>query len=130
MREVREQLAGSPDARIDRPHPEALLRALLAAFPDRVARRRDSSTGKGVMVGGRGVRMAPQSAVTDAELFVCVDVDAGQSEAIVRQASAIERGVAAGATVADGGRSFSFIRLKRASSAAAARIGTIWCSTR
>ena len=43
------------------------------------------------MVGGRGVRMAPQSAVTEAELFVCVDVDAGQSEAIVRQASAIER---------------------------------------
>jgi ATP-dependent helicase HrpB len=92
VREVREQLAGSPDARIDRPQPESLSRALLAAFPDRVARRRDSSTGKGVMVGGRGVRMAPQSAVTEAELFVCVDVDAGQTEAIVRQASAIERG--------------------------------------
>jgi ATP-dependent helicase HrpB len=56
-----------------------------------VARRRDSSTGKGVMVGGRGVRMAPQSAVSNAEFFVCVDVDAGQTEALVRQASAIER---------------------------------------
>jgi ATP-dependent helicase HrpB len=92
MREVREQLADNRETPAGRPHPEALLRALLAAFPDRVARRRDSSTGKGVMVGGRGVRMAPQSAVTDAELFLCVDVDAGQTEAIVRQASAIERG--------------------------------------
>ncbi|HXY33558.1 MAG TPA: ATP-dependent helicase C-terminal domain-containing protein [Planctomycetaceae bacterium] len=93
--EVREQL-GDRQGRADRPQsgrpqPDALLRALLAAFPDRVARRRDSSTGKGVMVGGRGVRLAPQSAVTEAELFVCVDVDAGQTEAIVRQASAVER---------------------------------------
>jgi ATP-dependent helicase HrpB len=70
---------------------DGLLRALLAALPDRLAKRRDSSGGKGVMVGGRGVRLAPQSAVTGAELFVCVDVDAGQTEAIVRQASAVER---------------------------------------
>jgi ATP-dependent helicase HrpB len=89
--EVRGKVAQSRDHASDRPHPEALLHALLAAFPDRVAKRRDSSTGKGVMVGGRGVRLAPQSAVTGADLFVCVDVDAGQTEAIVRQASAIER---------------------------------------
>jgi ATP-dependent helicase HrpB len=89
--EVRAHLFGSRQTAADRPEPEGLLRALLAAFPDRVARRRDSSSGKGVMVGGRGVRLAPQSAVTDTELFVCVDVDAGQTEALVRQASAIER---------------------------------------
>ncbi len=89
--EVRGKVAERRDKSPDRAEPEALLRALLAAFPDRVAKRRDSSTGKGVMVGGRGVRLAPQSAVTAAELFVCVDVDAGQTEAIVRQASAIER---------------------------------------
>jgi ATP-dependent helicase HrpB len=89
--EVRGQLAGSRETVVDRPQPEALSRAILAAFPDRLAKRRDSSAGKGVMVGGRGVRMAPQSAVTEAELFVCVDVDAGQTEAVVRQASAVER---------------------------------------
>jgi ATP-dependent helicase HrpB len=71
--------------------PEAFLRCLLSAFGDRLARRRESSTGKGLMVGGRGVRLAPQCAVTDAELFLCIDVDAGQSEAIVRQASAVDR---------------------------------------
>jgi ATP-dependent helicase HrpB len=91
MKEVREHLGGDRRGASTPPKPEALLHALLAAFPDRVARRRDSSTGKGVMVGGRGVRMAPQSAVSNAEFFVCVDVDAGQTEALVRQASAVER---------------------------------------
>jgi ATP-dependent helicase HrpB len=43
------------------------------------------------MVGGRGVRLADESAVGEAELFVCVDVDAGATEALVRQASAIQR---------------------------------------
>jgi ATP-dependent helicase HrpB len=70
---------------------EAVLRALLAAFPDRLARRREPGSRKGVMVGGRGVRLAPASAVTEPELFLCVDVDAGQTEALVRQASAVER---------------------------------------
>ncbi len=70
---------------------EALLRALLAAFPDRLARRREAGGRRGVMVGGRGVRLAPASGVTGSELFLCVDVDAGAGEALVRQASAVER---------------------------------------
>src|SRR5262249_30996845 len=70
---------------------EAVLRALLAAFPDRVARRREAGGRRGGMVGGRGVRLAPSSGVTESELFVCVDVDAGQTETLVRQASAIQR---------------------------------------
>ena len=43
------------------------------------------------MVGGRGVRLAPASGVLEAEFFLCIDVDAGQKETLVRQASAIER---------------------------------------
>lgn len=70
---------------------EALLRSLLAAFPDRLARRREAGGRRGVMVGGRGVQLAPGSAVTEAELFVCVDVDAGAAETLVRQASAVQR---------------------------------------
>src|SRR5437660_768906 len=66
-------------------------RALFAAFPDRLARRRNPGGAKGVMVGGRGVRLAPTSGVTESELFVCVDVDAGQAETLVRQASAVAR---------------------------------------
>ena len=70
---------------------EALLRSLLAAFPDRLARRREPGGRRGVMVGGRGVRLAPTSGVTEPELFLCVDVDAGQTESLVRQASAVQR---------------------------------------
>ena len=70
---------------------EAVLRALLAAFPDRVARRRQPGSRRGVMVGGRGVSLVPSSGVTEPELFVCVDVDAGRVETLVRQASAVRR---------------------------------------
>ena len=70
---------------------EVVLRALLGAFPDRVARRREPGSGRGVMVGGRGVRLAPSSGVTEPELFLCVDVDAGETESLVRQASAVRR---------------------------------------
>ena len=44
-----------------------------------------------MMVGGRGVCLAPSSGVRDAEFFLCIDVDAGQKETWVRQASALER---------------------------------------
>ncbi len=74
---------------------DAILRAVLAAYPDRVARRRSSGETRAVMVGGRGVRLAAESAVHEPELFVCVDVDAGRrgerAEALVRSASGIER---------------------------------------
>jgi ATP-dependent helicase HrpB len=44
------------------------------------------------MIGGRGVRLAKQSAVSQAPLFVCVDLEEiGKSDALVRQASAVER---------------------------------------
>ena len=71
------------------------LRALLAAYADRVVRRRDDESERGVLVGGRGVRLAEESAVHDGELYVAVDLDAGRAgehaEALVRQASRIER---------------------------------------
>jgi ATP-dependent helicase HrpB len=70
---------------------EALLRALLAAFPDRLTRRRPDDPRRGVMVGGRGVRLAGESAVAEGELYVAVELDAGQGEALVRQASTVER---------------------------------------
>lgn len=70
---------------------EAVLRALLAAFPDRLARRSNPGSRFGRMVGGRGLRLADTSAVRDAMLFLAVDVDRGTSEALVWQASAVRR---------------------------------------
>jgi ATP-dependent helicase HrpB len=44
------------------------------------------------MVGGRGVRLADESAVADAELFVAVELsESGGAETLVRQASAVDR---------------------------------------
>ncbi len=70
---------------------EAVMRSLLAAYPDRLARRREAESRRGVMVGGRGVRLAPTSGVTEPELFLCIDVDASRTETLVRQASMVQR---------------------------------------
>jgi len=70
---------------------EAVRQSLLTAFPDRLVRRSGPGSRSGRMVGGRGVRMADSSAVRNAPLFLAVDVDRGESEALVRLASAVER---------------------------------------
>ncbi len=71
---------------------ETLQRALLAGFPDRVAKRRSNGSASALMVGGRAVQLSSTSGVHQAEYFVCVDVDAGGTgpNASVRQASAVE----------------------------------------
>ena len=71
-----------------------LQRAIFTAWADRLARRREPGSDRAVMVGGRGVRLARESAVKEAELFVCVSLDdrsGPRSEALVRIASAVER---------------------------------------
>jgi ATP-dependent helicase HrpB len=50
---------------------DVLLKALLVAYPDRLVKRRGNE-GTGVMVGGRGVRLAPGSVVRDADLFLAL----------------------------------------------------------
>jgi ATP-dependent helicase HrpB len=85
------ELGETGSGRASLTNDDVILRALLAAFPDRVIRRREPGSRRGLMVGGRGVRLAPDSAVTESELFLGIDVDAGQAEALVRQASAVRR---------------------------------------
>lgn len=71
---------------------EAVRRALLAAYPDRVARRRDPAGRRAVMVGSRGVVLHERSAVRESPLFVCIEIEEiGRADSLVRQASAIER---------------------------------------
>lgn len=70
---------------------DIISRAMLVAFPDRLARRRKSGDKKGRMVGGRGVRIGVASGVHEPELFLCIDVDDAAHEANVRQASGIDR---------------------------------------
>ena len=51
---------------------EDMLKWLLLAYPDRVVKRRGAER-TGVMVGGRGVRLGPESVVRDAELYLALD---------------------------------------------------------
>ena len=82
---------------LDAPDEETMLRWILLAYPDRVVRRRGAEA-TGVMVGGRGVRLEPESVVRDAEFFLALDPRedrraAGVAlEARVRIASRIEAG--------------------------------------
>src|SRR5579862_5852904 len=70
-------------------------RAVLAGYPDRVAKRRAPKSPRFVLVSGTGAQLARESGVHDAEFIVAVDL-AGRAagtagEAIVRLATAIER---------------------------------------
>ena len=84
------RLVDSSVSRGELPDDEALMRALAAAYPDRVAKRRQSGSDRGVMVGGRGVKLDGRSNVRSSELFLCIDVDSRGSETLVRAASKVE----------------------------------------
>ncbi len=88
VKRLAERLAGRQRGA---PDDDAVLRAIFAAFPDRLARRRAPGSDRAVLVGGRGVRLGRESAVRDAEFLVCFDLDAGRGEARCRGASKVER---------------------------------------
>ncbi|MDP2344148.1 MAG: helicase-related protein [Deltaproteobacteria bacterium] len=70
-----------------------LKRALLAGFPDRLCRRRRSGEAEAVMVGQRGVRLASESGVVDAELFLALSLEGQGASSLVRVAEAIDIGM-------------------------------------
>ena len=57
---------------------DAFSRLLLAAFPDRIAKRRNEGGGRFVLVQGRGVRLSQNSHLVDSPYIVAVAVDAGE----------------------------------------------------
>jgi ATP-dependent helicase HrpB len=79
------------------PTEHALLLATLAAYPDRVARRRAPGSDEIVLVGGGSGRLDPASVVRGAPLLVAVDAEerrgdrraGARAEARVRIASAV-----------------------------------------
>jgi ATP-dependent helicase HrpB len=92
---ARDQLAGDARDRLAGGEADdALLRSLLAGYPDRVALRRAKGSPEAVMIGGRGVKLARESAVRDAEWFLVLDGSGARgierSQALVRSASALD----------------------------------------
>jgi ATP-dependent helicase HrpB len=84
--------------------PPHLLRALLAGYPDRVARRRGPGSSRVVLASGHGAALGAESGVRESEYLVAIDVvaadpawrpgaggDSAAAEARVRAASAVER---------------------------------------
>jgi ATP-dependent helicase HrpB len=73
--------------------PDGLRRALLAGFPDRLARRRADGSDRLLLATGRGARLHPHSAVRQAPLLLALDVlDTDEAEAVVHLASEVEVG--------------------------------------
>jgi ATP-dependent helicase HrpB len=74
---------------------DTLMRAALAAYPDRVARRRAAGSARFVLASGHGAILGRESGVREPEYIVALDVVAGArgpgSEALIRMASRIER---------------------------------------
>ena len=82
-----------PDHAAMEPTDMALRRLILTAFPDRLCRRRSPGQSAAVMVGGRGIKLAEESGVREAELFVALSADAGRpglhAVSLARMASAV-----------------------------------------
>jgi ATP-dependent helicase HrpB len=91
-REIEQLAADVVERRRPRIGDVEFRRALLAGYPDRVARRRESGSPRLVLSSGHGAVLAEESGVRLAPLLVALDVQAGPAgEARVRVASAIER---------------------------------------
>ncbi len=90
---VARRLPGAERTQDGGPDDADLLKLVLLAYPDRVVKRRGGDGSTGLMVGGRGVRLDPESVVRDADLFLALDPRedrrAGALEARVRVASAV-----------------------------------------
>jgi ATP-dependent helicase HrpB len=96
-RDLRETFARSGRA-ADAIGDEAFRKAVLAGYPDRLARRREKGGDKFLLASGTGARLARESGVHDAEFIVAVDVTAGTgppgsatADALIRLATGIER---------------------------------------
>jgi len=75
---------------------ERFLRAILAGYPDRVAKRREPRSPRVLLASGHGAMLARESGVLSHEYLVAVEVTShtatsGASEALIRIASGIEK---------------------------------------
>lgn len=74
-------------------HDDDLRRAVLAAYPDRVARRRVAGADRFLLASGSGAQLARESGVRRAGFIVAVEVSGGSiagAEPIIRLASAVD----------------------------------------
>ena len=81
-----------PPAAAARPPEEALLRLVLAGFPDRIARRRRPGGAEAILAGGTPLAFDSRCSVRSAELVAVVETSASPNGPDrIRLASAVER---------------------------------------
>jgi ATP-dependent helicase HrpB len=83
-------LGGAASSHVDE---RELRRALLAGYPDRVGRRRPTDRMRLLLSSGRGAKMGRESAVTQGEWLVALDLTSGpmgSPDALLRAASVVE----------------------------------------
>ncbi len=92
IRQSAEQLSGLVAADSREAELEDVQKVLLLSQLDRLCRRRDSGD-RGLMVGGRGVRLVPESLARGSEFFVALQgVDqGGQADTLVSLASGFDK---------------------------------------
>jgi ATP-dependent helicase HrpB len=74
--------------------PDITSRLLLCAFPDRIARRRDDSEGRFVLIQGRGVRFTSVSTLGSSPFIVAAHMDAGEKgEGVVHIAASLSEAI-------------------------------------
>lgn len=72
----------------------AVSRLLLAAYPDRLARRRSPGDASYLLANGRGAALSHRSAVRNAEYIIAVSLDGGsQTEAVIHLVSEISEDI-------------------------------------
>jgi len=94
-RELQEIVAESARGGSSIDADERLLRALLAGFPDRVARRREPASPRLALSAGTGALLGRESGVREGELLIALEITSGAAgvsgEPLVRVASRVER---------------------------------------
>jgi ATP-dependent helicase HrpB len=80
----------APSPRTNADREAACLRAILAGYPDRVAKRRRPRSPEIVFAAGGSATLDPTSVVHDAEFMVAVDAEERRGGVVVRLASRID----------------------------------------
>ncbi len=69
---------------------DAISRLLLAAYPDRICKRREAGNRSYVLAQGRSVRLSPDSHLVSSPYLIAVNVDAGEkTEGIIHMAAPV-----------------------------------------
>jgi len=92
-RQILSYTQGAPDESAKADVALILQKLLLTSFSDRLCRRRNSGQDRALMLGGRGVKLSPESVVRASEFFLALDgVETSQgSETMVSLAAGIQK---------------------------------------